>query len=120
MDMAGITESINAAMSIQGAIAAALVDHESGMCLGSKANGFPIEVAAAGNTEVVRAKLRVMKDLGISGRITDILITLDSQYHLIVPLRQGNLFLYLAIDRATGNLALARLKLTEIEKSLSV
>lgn len=120
MNMAGITESINAAMSIQGAIAAALVDHESGMCLGSKANGFPIEVAAAGNTEVVRAKLRVMRDLGITGRISDILITLESQYHLILPLRQGNLFLYVAIDRANGNLALARLKLTEIEKNLSV
>jgi CheY-like chemotaxis protein len=120
MDMAGITESINAAMSIQGAIAAALVDYESGMCLGSRANGFPIEVAAAGNTDVVRAKLRVMKDLGITGRISDILITLDAQFHLLVPLRQGNLFLYMAIDRATGNLALARLKLTEIEKNLAV
>lgn len=120
VDMANIMESINSAMTIQGAIAAALVDHESGMCLGSKANGFPIEVAAAGNTEVVRAKMRVMKELGITGRITDMLITLDQQYHLLVPLRQGNLFLYLAIDRATGNLALARLKLSEIEKNLAV
>ena len=120
IDMAGIMESINAAMAIQGAIAAALVDHETGMCLGSKANGFPIEVAAAGNTEVVRAKIRVMRDIGITGRISDILITLDTQYHLIIPLRQGNLFLYMAIDRNTGNLALARLKLSEIEKSLTV
>jgi len=119
-DMAGIMESINAAMSIQGAIAAALVDHETGMCLGSKANGFPIEVAAAGNTEVVRAKMRVMRDIGITGKISDILITLDSQYHLVVPLRHGNLFLYLAIDRNTGNLALARHKLSEIEKNLTV
>ncbi len=118
--MAGIMESINAAMSIQGAIAAALVDHETGMCLGSKASGFPIEVAAAGNTEVVRAKMRVMRDIGITGRISDMLITLDTQYHLIVPLRQGNLFLYLALDRNNGNLALARLKLTEIEKNLTV
>jgi hypothetical protein len=120
MNMAGIMESINAAMSIQGAIAAALVDHETGMCLGSKAAGFPIEVAAAGNTEVVRAKIRVMKDIGITGRISDILITLESQYHLIVPLRHGNLFLYLALDRNSGNLALARHKLTEIEKNLTV
>lgn len=120
MNMAGIMESINTAMSIQGAIAAALVDHETGMCLGSKAAAFPIEVAAAGNTEVVRAKMRVMKDIGITGRISDILITLDTQYHLIVPLRQGNLFLYLALDRNIGNLALARLKLTEIEKNLTV
>lgn len=118
--MSNIDESINTAMSIQGAIAAALVDHESGMCLASKANGFPIEVAAAGNTEVVRAKMRVMKELGIGGKISDILITLDSQYHLIVPLKSGNLFLYLALDRTSGNLALARLKLTDVEKNLKV
>lgn len=118
--MSNIDESINAAMSIQGAIAAALVDHESGMCLASKSKGFPIEVAAAGNTEVVRAKMRVMKELGLSGKITDMLITLDSQYHLIVPLRSGNLFLYLTLDRASGNLALARLKLSEVEKGLRV
>jgi CheY-like chemotaxis protein len=118
--MANITESLNTAMSIQGALAVALVDHETGMCLGSKANGFPIEVAAAGNTEVVRAKMRVMRDIGITGKISDILITLDSQYHLLVPLRTGNLFLYLALDRNTGNLALARHKLSEVEKALAV
>jgi len=118
--MANIEQAITSAMSIQGCIAVALVDYESGMCLGSKANGFPIEVAAAGNTEVLRAKLRVMADLGIEGRISDVLITLDTQYHLLLPLRQGTLFLYMAIDRRTGNLAMARHKLTAVEKDLVV
>lgn len=118
--MANIEQSITTAMNIQGCIAAALVDYESGMCLGSKANGFPVEVAGAGNTEVLRAKLRVMADLGLEGGITDILITLDTQYHLLVPLRQGSLFLYVAIDRRTGNLAMARHKVTAIEKELTV
>lgn len=118
--MANIEQAITTAMAIQGAIATALVDHESGMCLGSKANGFPIEIAAAGNTEVIRAKLRVMADLGLEGGISDILITLDTQYHLLVPLSQGSLFLYLAIDRKSGNLAMARHKLAAIEKNLVV
>lgn len=118
--MANVDQSINTAMNIQGCVAAALVDYESGMCLGSKANGFPIEVAAAGNTEVIRSKLRVMNDLGIEGGITDILITLDPQYHLLVPLSQGTLFLYVAIDRKSGNLAMARHKLAAIEKALVV
>ncbi|MCB9715167.1 MAG: response regulator [Myxococcales bacterium] len=118
--MANIEQSINAAMGIQGCIAAALVDYESGMCLGSKANGFPIEVAAAGNTEVIRSKFRVMEELGLEGGITDILITLDTQYHLLLPLRQGSLFLYLAIDRKAGNLAMARHKLMAVEKALVI
>lgn len=118
--MATIEQAINAAMSIPGTIAVALADHDSGMCLGSKANNFAIEVAAAGNTEVIRAKLRVMNDLGLEGGITDMLITLDNQYHLIMPLSKGTLFLYLALDRKNANLALARHKLTEIGKGLVV
>ena len=56
---------------------------------------------------------------GIPGE--DILITLGDQYHLIrlVPNNLG-LFLYLVLDKAKGNLALARYKLTDIERSLKV
>ena len=118
--MANVEQSITQAMNIQGCVAAALVDYESGMCLGSRAQGFPIEVAAAGNTEVLRSKFRVMSELGIEGGISDILITLDNQYHLIVPMRKGTLFLYIAIDRKSGNLAMARHKLTSIEQALVV
>ena len=58
---------------------------------------------------------------GISGAIQDILITLDDQIHLIRPLRRGDsMFMYLAIDKAKGNLALARHRLTKLEAELSV
>lgn len=92
---------------LAGFLGAALVDHESGMALGTVGNGLNLEVAAAGNTEVVRAKLRVMDQLGLDGGIEDILITLTEQLHLIRPVGK-TLFLYIAIDRKQGNLGMAR------------
>ena len=116
-----LRESMDAAMTINGALAVALVDYRSGMCLAQAGGGFNLDLAAAGNTEVVRAKLKTIESLGLRKGIEDILITLADQYHLIrlVPNAQG-LFLYLVLDKEKGNLALARFKLTDIERSLRV
>lgn len=116
-----LKSSMDAAMTIDGALAAALVDYRSGMCLAQAGGGMNLDLAAAGNTQVVRAKLQTMESLGIRRGIEDILITLADQYHLIrlVPNAEG-LFLYLVLDRNKGNLALARYKLTDIERSLKV
>ncbi len=116
-----LKQCMDAAMTIDGATAAALVDYRSGMCLAQAGGGVNLDLAAAGNTEVVRAKLKTMEALGLRRGIEDILITLGDQYHLIrlVPNNLG-LFLYLVLDKAKGNLALARYKLTDIERSLKV
>ncbi|MFI0445438.1 hypothetical protein [Actinomadura sp. 6N118] len=111
-------------MATDGAIGAALVDYESGMSLGSAGGGndLDLEVASAGNTEVVRAKVRTLEALKINDSIEDILITLNKQYHLIRVLERGGtrLFLYLALDRSRANLALARHNLRNIDNALSL
>ena len=116
-----LKQCMDAAMTIDGATAVALVDYRSGMCLAQAGGGMNLDLAAAGNTEVVRAKLKTIESLGLRRGIEDILITLGDQYHLIrlVPNNLG-LFLYLVLDKAKGNLALARYKLTDIERSLKV
>ncbi|MEM6455840.1 MAG: response regulator [Acidobacteriota bacterium] len=122
--MADVKEALETAMDIDGAIGVALVDFESGLALGSLGGGskLNIEVAAAGNTEVVRAKMKVMRDLGLGGSgIEDMLITLADQYHLIRPLQKSpKLFLYLATERGKSNLAMARHRLGDIEQKLEV
>ncbi|MBL9107429.1 MAG: hypothetical protein JNL82_41470 [Myxococcales bacterium] len=121
--MASINKSLEEAMKIDGAIAVALADWDSGLCLGTAGGGarLNVEVAAAGNCQVVKAKMAIMTELGIKGAIQDILITLDDQVHLIRPLRRGDtLFLYLAIDKTKGNLGLARHRLQKIESELNV
>ena len=75
-------------MQIEGAIGTALVDVKDGLTLATAGGGdrLNLEVAGAGNVDVVRAKMRVMEQLGLGDNIEDILITLESQYHLIRPL----------------------------------
>lgn len=116
-----IKQAMQQAMAIDGAMAAALVDYRSGMCLAQAGNALNLDLAAAGNTQVVRAKLKTMESLGLRKGIEDILITLVDQYHLIrlAPNHDG-LFLYLVLDKEKGNLALARYKLTDIERGLQV
>ncbi|MFB7114141.1 hypothetical protein [Streptomyces sp. NPDC056190] len=79
-------------------------------------------VVTTGNTEVVRAKTRTLAALGMNDSIEDILITLGEQHHLIRPLTSsgGSLFLYLALDRSRGNLALARHSLKRIEATQEI
>jgi hypothetical protein len=113
------------AMQIDGAIGVALVDYTSGMALGlaGGSKDLDMSVAAAGNTDVVRAKMRAMELLGLRESIEDILITTDGQYHLVRPLtgRSGKgLFLYLALFKNRANLAMARHQLRQIEENLDV
>ena len=122
--VADIEMALKEAMTIEGALGVALVDYSSGMTLGT-AGGSEIDlaVAAAGNTDVVRAKLRTLELLRLPDQIEDILISLDTQYHIIRPLssRTGSgLFLYMALNRARANLALARHQLRQIEASLQL
>ena len=105
---------------IDGSMAVALVDFQSGMALGTAGSGVNLDVAAAGNTEVVRAKMRVMEALGIKGQIEDILITLETQYHLIYLVPNQSLFLYLVLAKDRANLAMARYKLKAIGGELKV
>ena len=92
-----------------GFIAASLVDLDSGMTLAIKAarSDFDLTAASAYNSELVKQKLKIMRTLGLTGTIEDMLITLTDQIHLI-KLVGPNTFLYLAVDKKQSNIALVR------------
>jgi hypothetical protein len=119
--MANIKESMDTLLQSDGAMCTAIVDANSGMVLGQAGTGLDLELAAAGNTEVVRAKLKTMKSLGLNDKIEDILITLGTQYHIIRPVAsKEGLFIYLVLDKSKSNLALARRNCQEVESTLSL
>lgn len=119
--MADLNGSLEQLMGVDGALGTCIVDYKSGMVLGKSGGGVDLELAGAGNSEVVKAKMKTMKDLGIKGDIEDILITLDTQFHIIRPAtKHDNLFVYLVLDKDKSNLALARRKVQSIEEGLEV
>lgn len=94
---------------ISGFMGACIVDMETGMPLASKSSrgDFDLEVASAYNSEMVKAKNKTIKALGINSTLEDMLLTLNDQLHLIKMLSPST-FIYIAADRQATNLALLR------------
>lgn len=115
--MSVIDDALETAMNVDGAVCAAMVDYESGMCLGTTGDEhMDVELAAAGNTEVVRSKRDIIERLGLDEKISDILITLQGQYHLIKVFEDNeNVFSYVVLDKDRANLGLARMQLNSID-----
>ena len=94
-------------LNIDGAIAAAVVDFASGMLLaGGGSLAVDLEIAAAGNIEVMRAKTKTIKMLNLQNIIDGILISLG--LNIIWFAHWANttvLFLYIVLDKSKSNLA---------------
>ncbi len=120
MNSAKHNEALNEAMTIEGALGVALVDFENGLTLGTQGGEeINLEMAAAGNPEVVRSEMKIIGQLGLTDRIEDMLITLGSQYHLIRMLKgSDSLFIYLALQKEKANLGMAKYQLSAIDKKL--
>jgi CheY-like chemotaxis protein len=122
-EMANVKDALAKIMEIDGCLGTCIVDSNSGMMLGAAGGGgaLNLEVAAAGNTEVVRAKRKTMKSLNLADSIEDILITLGKQYHVIRPVAASDaLFMYVVLDKQKSNLAMARHQVGAVEKDLQI
>jgi predicted regulator of Ras-like GTPase activity (Roadblock/LC7/MglB family) len=106
---------------VNGVIATAVVDLDSGMTLAAKSNrsDFDLTVASAYNSELVKQKLKIMKALNLKSSLEDVLLTLSDQIHLIKILPGNTTFLYLAAERGATNLAILRTAVSKHTSALA-
>jgi predicted regulator of Ras-like GTPase activity (Roadblock/LC7/MglB family) len=121
-DTLSVDGALQELMDIDGAIGAAIVDYENGMTLGTiGGRNLDMELAGAGNTEVVRSKKNIIHDLGLDEKIEDILVSMNNQYNLVrMCENHEDVFILLVIDRSEGNLGLARREIDEIDEQLEL
>lgn len=108
---------------IEGCVLACLVDAASGMILGSwqDQDDLPLPVAAAGAADVMNAVSMMTGALASNAGIGDVIITLDSHYHLIRLLSRGpgrQFLLLVTLDRPQANLGLALREIREFSAGL--
>jgi predicted regulator of Ras-like GTPase activity (Roadblock/LC7/MglB family) len=108
-------------LSFDGAMCVALVDSETGMILGKAGSGVDMDLAAAGASVTLRARLASIKALGGEEHIEDVLISLTSQVQIIHPLpRNPSIFTYLIGDKEKSSLAMARFKAAEADLQIQL
>jgi len=113
----GLEEVLEKLLSFDGAMCVAVVDSESGMILGKAGSGVEIDLAAAGASVILRARLASIKALGGDDQIDDVLISLTSQVQIIHPLPSNpSIFTYLIGDKSKSSLAMARYKAAEADQ----
>jgi hypothetical protein len=120
--MADVRESLNAVMNIRGAVGASIVHDASGVPLGTiGGEDLDMELAGAGSAVVVQTQKQLLEDLAPEEQIEDVLISLGQQYHLIRFFHETeNIFTYVVLNRDDANLALARKKLADIDRTLEI
>lgn len=92
---------------VEGFLGAALVNQHKGTTVRALGSRVDMKIAVSGNTELLQMKMRLLEQLDLDGTLEDILISLEQWFCIIRPLGD-TLFLYVILDRAKGNLAMAR------------
>lgn len=135
--MPGIDECLLEAMALPGARGAALVDWSSGLALGT-AGDSPVgdhETTAAETAELARAAAEYESFApaadsppgggapgdAVGQPVEDLIVTTRTGYHVLRFVEtsfDSSVFLHLWLDRADGNLALARHRLRSLAEGL--
>lgn len=115
--MPGLNESLRRILEAEGAHAVALIDVGTGMVVGSAGDqpaGFP--AAAASLADEARLAGSALGAGSPGGDLEELVLVTESRFHLVKILNRWpdeGLLLFLELDRARTNLALATLQLAQ-------
>ncbi len=108
--------------NVPGFIAVSIAEIQTGMSYFSLSvvPEFDPELASAFNLEVVKAKMNAVSALGLKNQVvSDIMITLTSQIH-IIDVSENNLYMiYLAVDSTKANLGMTKATLNKYKKEIA-
>ncbi|WKB53121.1 hypothetical protein [Eleftheria terrae] len=118
-----IARALAQLLQVEGMLGCCVVDASSGLLLGSElaneAAGLNLELAAASQTEVMKAHRRAARDMGSGERIDEIIVTHARRHQVLRTVSaHPELFFLAVLDKQRTNLALARFKILDAEKSL--
>jgi len=96
--------------NIQGYKAMAIGDIQSGETLfaDSLIPSFDIELAAACNLEVIKAKIKAIETLDLDDNIDNIVINLEKDIHVIDVTKSKHYYIYLALDAKKTTIGLVK------------
>lgn len=123
LDEARIQRTLTQLMQIEGLIGCCIADTSTGMVLGQEreadADDLNLDLAAATATEVLKAHRRASRDMGCGDRIDEVIVTHGRRHQVIRTVAaHAELFVLAVLDKQRTNLALARFKIMDAEKSL--
>lgn len=108
---------------IDGLLCCAVVDATTGLVLAREAGedqGSDFDLCAAASAQVLRAHRMAARNMGMPEHIDEIIVSAGERHQVLRTVnRHRDLFLMALLDKQHANLALARYKLTEVEKRLA-
>lgn len=123
LDAGRVQRTIDQLMLIEGLVGCCVADGGTGMVLGQACQedveDLDLDLAAATATEVLKAHRRAARDMGCGDRVDEVIVTHGRRHQVIRTVTaHADLFVLAVLDKQRTNLALARFKIMDAEKSL--
>ncbi|NHA67716.1 roadblock/LC7 domain-containing protein [Phycicoccus flavus] len=112
---------VREAMAIDGALAVAVADSTTGSLLARTPDPDRLDLADAVRdyAAVVASMHETLARMGRTDHVEDVLVTYGGQYHVLRMLAADpTVFVLLVLDRRSATLALARMRLSRVERDL--
>jgi predicted regulator of Ras-like GTPase activity (Roadblock/LC7/MglB family) len=122
LDPTRARQALGEMLSIDGLLGCAVVDGTTGLVLAREAREdqpADLDLSAAASAQVLRAHRLAARNMGLSDQIDEVMVSAGPRQQVLRTVsRHPDLFLLALLDKQRANLALARYKLMEVEKSL--